>query len=211
MDGEFHMNLRGVGLTGLLTLVLCSFSYGQSLGDIARQTRAEQQRKGAPHTKVITNDDIPNSSTALAASSRPESENEADRSNTDMPGEKASEGAERKDVKTDPAKELEAKEIEAKKRTQEINKQYLDRIADLRARINAARSELARIQVDQAESTVDFRRTVNTQPNPAEYAKEQAVFNEQIGVQRDLIESLNSQLEDAIEAARHAGVPHVTD
>jgi hypothetical protein len=41
--------------------------------------------------------------------------------------------------------------------------------------------------------------------------EQQQSFNEQIKTQTDLITSLSSQLDDAKEAARHAGVPNASD
>jgi len=48
-------------------------------------------------------------------------------------------------------------------------------------------------------------------PTYSEYESQQREFNTQIEAQKSLITSLNSQLDDAREAARHAGVPHATD
>ncbi len=108
----------------------------------------------------------------------------------------------------DSAKE---REHEIQKRSDEINKVYLDRIAALRTQINTARMELAKLQLDQVESTNDFKRSAGASPNIATYEEQQRQFNEQIEAQHNLIDSLKGQLEDAQEAARHAGVPHAYD
>jgi DNA repair exonuclease SbcCD ATPase subunit len=109
------------------------------------------------------------------------------------------------------SKRLEDQEREMDKRTDEINKQYLDRIAGIREQIQKAQQNLARLQRDQLESTNNFQRNVGTFPSIPEYQQQQRVFTEQIDATRDSITTLNSQLEDAKEAARHAGVPHATD
>lgn len=55
---------------GGLALSLCGLSFGQSLGDVAREQRQKQQSKdNKPAPKVITNEDIPSHDT-LADSSR---------------------------------------------------------------------------------------------------------------------------------------------
>jgi predicted RNase H-like nuclease (RuvC/YqgF family) len=49
---------------GGLALSLCGFSFGQSLGDVAREQRQKQQSKdNKPAPKVITNEDIPSHDT----------------------------------------------------------------------------------------------------------------------------------------------------
>ena len=77
--------------------------------------------------------------------------------------------------------------------------------------INTAQMELAKLQRDQVESTNDFKRSAGTSPNIATYEEQQRMFNEQIEAQHNLIDNLKAQLEDAQEAARHAGVPHAYD
>jgi len=45
----------------LFVLLTAMASYGQSLGDVARQTRQKERAKGAAKKKVITNEDLPES------------------------------------------------------------------------------------------------------------------------------------------------------
>ena len=50
-----------------ITLLMSSFGYGQSLGDVARENRAKQKTKDAASTakpKVITNENLPTSTDA---------------------------------------------------------------------------------------------------------------------------------------------------
>ena len=54
----------------VLLFVLASVSYGQSLGDVAREQRQKQQAKDPKATpKVVTNDEIPESPDASSSSS----------------------------------------------------------------------------------------------------------------------------------------------
>jgi hypothetical protein len=71
--------------------------------------------------------------------------------------------------------------------------------------------QLAKLQSDQINSTNEFKRTAGMSPTLNEYEAQQREFIEHIEAQKTLITSLNGQLEDAREAARHAGVPHASD
>ncbi|MFZ0286686.1 MAG: hypothetical protein WAL32_15780 [Terriglobales bacterium] len=55
-----------------LAFFLMSVSYGQSLGDVARQQRQNQQaKKDQPAPKVITNEDLPEHEAAAVESQKP--------------------------------------------------------------------------------------------------------------------------------------------
>jgi hypothetical protein len=216
------VSLRYLRVLALLIVAFSISSYAQSLGDVARQLRAERQRSKVPHARVITNDDIASSEHDSALP------NEASQDGAGKEGEVAAPAAnqttdtdaatgEPRNGKTgdkarkDPVNEREAQEIETQKRTQEINQRYLERIAAIRAQIKTAQQEMAKLQRDQVESTNEFRQTLGVSPNPATYEQQQRILTEQMEAHRDLIHSLNSQLEDAEESARHAGVPHASD
>jgi hypothetical protein len=211
--GEFRMSLRCPRNLALLVLAFSISSHAQSLGDVARQLRAERQEQGTPRAKVITNDDIESTEPAPSVSKgafQDETKDEIKKEG-DEKAPAASVTNKNAKAKNDPAKEREAQLADTQRRTDEINKRYLDRIAAVRMQINTAQMELARLQRDQVESTNDFKRTVGTSPNIATYEEQQRMFNEQIETHHNLIDSLKSQLEDAQEAARHAGVPHAYD
>lgn len=215
------MSLRCLRVFALIIFAFSIPSSAQSLGDVARQIRAERQNNPVPHAKVITNDDITHSEnsalpkdlsqagakdeggvTAPAAMQKTDAEAETGELKKGQPSDKA---------RKDPAKEREAQEIEIEKRTKEINQTYLDRIATLRTQLNAAQLELAKLQRDQVESTNEFRQSAGAYPNLGTYEQQQRLLIEQMEAQRNLIQSLNSQLEDTEESARHAGVPHASD
>jgi hypothetical protein len=219
------MSLRCLRIPALLILAFPLLAHAQSLGEVARQLREERQQSGASQLKVYTNDDVVSRSSE-AAPAEPTAESDdsfkAQSSKDGEPTAKTESSAEAgKEAgsktaaagKSNPSKEKtrEQRELELDKRTEEINKHYLDRIADIRAQIAAAQQEVARLQRDQVESTNQFQRTSGTTPSIPEYQEQQRLFNEQIATQRNLIVSLSSQLDDAQESARHAGVPHATD
>jgi chromosome segregation ATPase len=191
------MNSDYPRILGLLILATSISASAQSLGDVARQARAEREQSGVPHSKVFTNDDI--------ASHQPASN--AQKKANDAPG---TEEAKKLAHKAQP-KDRAAQESETDERTKEINKEYRDRIAAVRAQLATAQQQLAKLQLDQVESTNSFQRSVGTSPNIATYEQQQREFKDQIEAQRNAITGLNSQLEDVQEAARHAGVPHALD
>lgn len=221
------MNLR----LPVLTLLAFSFPiavHAQSLGEVAREVRVEKQQSGTPHARVITNEDFetpaPVEATPAAADDAITKE-ATGKEGADAAKPAATEGAKQaveaspeaaKDKhvtakKRDPDKEREERELETQKRSEEINKHYLDRIASLHEQINTAQLLLVKLQTQQTEFTNEFRRTAAMSPTYAEFYTKTKEFNEQIDVQKNLILSLNEQLEDAREAARHAGVPHASD
>ena len=214
------MSLRCLRIPALLILALPVFAQNQSLGDLARQVRTERQQGGTSQPKVYTNDDLASSSSAPvpaeSADTAVDQSSKADASAA--PAQSSAEGAGKTAAsktaaagKSSPDKDREARELEIEKRTQEINKHYLDQIDAIRKQIAAAQQEIARLQRDQVESNNQFQRTSGTTPSIPEYQEQQRLFTEQITAQRNLIISLTSQLEDAQESARHAGVPHATD
>jgi hypothetical protein len=211
------MSLRCLSIPALLILACPVFAQSQSLGDIARQVRSERQQSGATHSKVYTNDDVasPTSPAVAEKSTKAADAAKPAESSTEASSEAGNKPADSKDAATavpnSAAADRQAREAELQKRTDEINQQYLDKIAGIRTQIGAAQQELARLQRDQAESASQFRTTVGSSPSIPEYEQQQRLFAEQIEAQRNLSVSLKSQLEDAQESARHAGVPHATD
>jgi hypothetical protein len=196
------MSLRNLRILALLILALSIASYGQSLGDVARETRAEHQKNGAVRTKVFTNEDIVHE--PEAAPEKASKDEVKDAPNSAPADQSASPGK-------DEPKTAKTGERPPKKPVNELNRVYVDRILTLRKQFDAAQLELVKLQQAQADNTYEFRRTVGLSPYPSEYAAQQNTFNEKIEVQRSLMKSLTSQLADAQEAARHAGVLHADD
>jgi chromosome segregation ATPase len=217
------MNLR-LPVLALLLVAFPLFSHAQSLGDVAREVRVEKQKSGAPHARVITNDDL--EATAPAEGAAPEKDASANATSDTAAAADASKAAmdaskpaadakpepsKAQPAKKDPEKERELRELETQKRSDELNKRYTDRITAIHEQINAAQMQLAKLQSEQINSTNEFKRTAGMSPTLNEYEVQQREFIEQIEAQKTLITSLNGQLEDAREAARHAGVPHASD
>jgi len=214
------MNPDYMCVLALLILAFPLSSHAQSLGDIARQLRSERQQSGTSHTKVITNDDIESRESAQGKNAGKHAANDV--ATDAIQGESGKEGAENAEAANaagkssakavpDPTKEREAHERETERRSEEINKVYRDRIAAVRTQINIAQQELARLQRDQVESINQYQQSFGTSASIANYDAQQRLFIEQIEAHRTSISSLNSQLEDAQEVARHAGVPHASD
>ena len=183
--------LRRLCLTALLVFATGLFaqqSANQSLGDVARKLRT-----GHGSRKVYTNDD-------LAGSAKDDAD--------EQPGAAASAKAVSAPAGDAAAKDEAAKkeEDELQKRTDEINKQYTDKIAGIKTQIATTKQDLERLQRDQIESTNQYRSSNQTSPSIYEYQEQQRQIQQQMESDRNQIASLNAQLEDAQEAARHAGV-----
>lgn len=195
------MSLRCLRIPALLVLALPLVAQTQSLGDLARELRSQQQQSGTSQPKVYTNDDVVNPSSEAAPAVE----------SNDQSGQEGEPAASAAKAKLSPEKAREQRELALDKRTQQLNQVYLDKIASIRAQIAAAQKEIARLQRDQVESSFEFQRSSGTNPSVLDFQEQQRTFNEQIAAQRELLVSLASHLEDAQESARHAGVPHATD
>jgi uncharacterized protein YukE len=191
-------------LAALLMVGAPLIAQSESLGDVARQLRAERQQAGT-HPKVWTNDDLG----VPEAGNAPQADEHAKKTDEPGKGEEAASGAADEAKSGAPA----AKKISgsSEQKEAEINKPYLERIAAVREKISAAQQEIARLQRDQIESSNQYRGTSGTSVSVSEFQAQQQKIQQQIADQQKLIGDLNQQLDDAREAARHAGVPHATD
>jgi len=185
----------------LLVVALPTFSLGQSLGEVAREARAERQESGVPAARVITNDDLAKSPPSVSEASKTAA---ADSAN---PKAKPAES-----LKKDSARDREQREAELQRRTDAINQRYVEGIAALRDQLNAAQAELEKLQ-GSYEHIWELDRYDQSQI--AFRYQQMLAFNqhltEVIETQTKLVASLKSQLENLQEEARHAGVPHATD
>ena len=195
-----HIGLmRRLCLSALLVLATGLFaqqSADQPLGDVARHLRSEH---GGSSRKVYTNDD-------LAGAAQADSDDQADSADSDEQPSQAKPAASASKSADAAAKDEKKEEEELQKRTQEINKQYTDRISGIRTQIATAKQDLERLQHEQVESTNQYRSSNGVSPSLYEYQEQQRQLQQQMETQRNLISSLGTQLEDAQEAARHAGV-----
>ncbi len=200
------MLVRRLCLSAVLVMATGLFaqeSADQPLGDVARQTRAEREQSGS-RRKVYTNDDFAGPAQADSVADSADSDEKPSQGEPAASAKAAEPGAAAPDPK---AKDGGAKkEDELQKRTQEMNKQYTDKVGDIQTQIATAKQDLERLQRDQVESTNQYRSSSGTLPSPYEYEEQQRQLQQQMENQRNAISGLNSKLEDAQEAARHAGV-----
>jgi len=188
-------------IAGMLILAAPLLGQEEPLGDVARQIRANRPE----HRKVWTNDDLaPKAAWPPAASGEAAAANDTKQ---DVAGGNSGKPAGAGKDEGSP----EAKETALQKRAEEPNQQYIERINDIKKQIVAAQQEIARLQRDQIESTNLFRQSNATAPGTYEYQTQQRTLEQQIEEQQQRVVTLNQQLEDAKEAARHAGVPHASD
>ena len=197
---------RRLCLPALLVLATGVFAQplsdqSQSLGEVARQHRAERQQSGSSARKIYTNEDLGAAAEAAPAKDAEDAEEPS-------PAEPAASTTKAAEGSANGKDETAKKEAELQKRTLDINQRYTDKILGIRAQIATAKQEVERLQHDQIESTNQFRSTNGVSPSVYEYQEQQRQFQQQIETQRNLIATLGAQLEDAQEAARHAGVAH---
>ncbi len=197
---------RRLCLPALLVLATGVFAQplsdqSQSLGEVARQHRAERQQSGSSARKIYTNEDLGAAAEAAPAKDAEDAEEPS-------PAEPAASTTKAAEGSANGKDETAKKEAELQKRTLEVNQRYTDKILGIRAQIATAKQEVERLQHDQIESTNQFRSTNGVSPSVYEYQEQQRQFQQQIETQRNLIATLGAQLEDAQEAARHAGVAH---
>jgi hypothetical protein len=178
----------------------------EPLGDVARDLRAE--RAGKPKLKVYTNEDVSTrkppvpiveEESAKSAKEAGDAEAATDEKRAKAESPKAEGEAKAK------AKDK-AEENDPDRRAREIDQHYAEKIASIREKIAKAQDEILRIQRDQFDSTAAYRRSLGTGPIATVYLQEQEAMNDQIDAQKKLVETLNAQLEDTLEEARHAGV-----
>ena len=181
-----------------------SLDQPQSLGEVARQHRAERQQSGSSARKLYTNEDLGAAEEAAPAKAAEDDEGAEQPSPAELTASTTKAAESSANDKDETAK----KEAELQKRTLEINQRYTDKILGIRAQIATAKQEVERLQHDQIESTNQFRSTNGVSPSVYEYQEQQRQFQQQIETQRNLIVTLGAQLEDAQEASRHAGVAH---
>jgi len=115
---------RHLPILALLALSFPLSAFAQSLGEVARETRAERLKSGVPPARVLTNDDIAR-----------EPHSPSDNADAPLPSDA-------KDAKPSSSAP-EARELETQRRTAEINRRYMERIAALRSQINTANLDLA--------------------------------------------------------------------
>ena len=204
MSLQYSRLLRRLCLSALLVMATGLFaqdSADQPLGDVARHARAEREQR-VSRRKVYTNDDF----------TKPDSDDQTDTADSNAQPSKTADGASAAKPDSGAAasdattKDDAKKDEERKKRNDDINKSYTDRVDQIRKQIAETKQDLERLQRDQVESTNQYRNSNGTSPSTYEYQEQQRQIQQQMDNDRNQLASLNAQLEDAQEAARHAGV-----
>jgi hypothetical protein len=171
-------------VTGFLVCISVCFllmvvsSFGQSLGDVAREQRQKQQSKGARAAKkVITDEDLPAHTTPDADSDHTSDKDKKDKSD-------------KKDVQGTPA---------GAKNTSAAGEQW-------KARILAQKRVVADMQrqADRLAASIHFVDP-NAYWNGPEYNQAQTRKQEKLHQFQEQIEEQKAKLEAMQEAARQAG------
>jgi chromosome segregation ATPase len=170
----------------------------QSLGEVARKLREERREHPGPQLKVYTTEDLETPSEEAAIEGQEGAKTEASAAGKEAPAAKK-------------GKKKPTLEEQMQQRSEEINKKYRDRIAKIRDQISQTQKDLEKLKRDRLATTYQFRTSNGISPSIYEYQAEMKSYEAQIEADNKQLESLKSDLEDAQEQARHAGVPHAYD
>jgi hypothetical protein len=211
-------------ILGLAMIAAPLFAQSESLGDVVRQQREQRQSSGLQH-KVWTNEalGIPEEGNAPpnAAAADNAGKTDGQEAKGSAPAKAGENGAAEKADAKDGAKDAKKGDAEKggadrkvadhPKRADDGTNPYVDRIAAVRGQIESAKKELAQLQRDQIESRNQFRNSNGQSVPLAEYNDQQQTLQQQIDDREKTLVDLDRQLDDAREAARHAGVPHASE
>ena len=174
----------------------------------APEKDAESSEAGSEAKSAAKSDETKSTTPGKETSAAKEGEKASAKECT---GEDCPKVAQKAAAKKTAEQEREDRENEFQKRSDEINKTFTDRLQKLRDDLTTAQLQLTRLETQQVDNTNEFKRTAAMSPTLNEYEAQQKEFIAEIAAQKELIHSLEGQLEDAKEAAHHAGVPHASD
>lgn len=191
-------------LAALLIAAAPLWAQSEPLGDVARDARAEREQKAEHPQKVWTNEDfeaVRQTPVPSAKEQKSAGESSAEKKDSTTANADKVNGADKKAA--------EGKDSDLDKRGKEITQAYVDKVSKLREDIATAQKNLEKLQRDQTASANAFR--AGSASNASEYATQQRTFQQQIDEQNKKLQDLKQSLEDAREAARHAGIPHTDE
>ena len=178
-------------LVGLAVAVGLSLSaYSQSLGDAAREARAE--KPATPQTKVYTNDNLPTTGSISVLGSAPSAP--------------AATGASTDGKASKPAGAAAASPSEAEAKQQAADKTKAD--------VEAQKGEISRLEreLDIATREWKLRQAAyyadagNQLRDPAAWAAEERKYNEQTAQKKQALDDARQKLDDLQEQGRKLGM-----
>jgi hypothetical protein len=178
-------------LVGLAVAVGLSLSaYSQSLGDAAREARAE--KPATPQTKVYTNDNLPTTGSISVLGS--------------APAAPAATGASNDGKASKPAGAAAASPSEAEAKQQAADKTKAD--------VEAQKGEISRLEreLDIATREWKLRQAAyyadagNQLRDPAAWAAEERKYNEQTAQKKQALDDARQKLDDLQEQGRKLGM-----
>ncbi len=175
-------------------LLVSSFAFSQSLGDIARQNRLVKRK---PATHVYTDDDIASHApVSPQTSSKPnEDPNAADKESKDGSSATNTSEAQKADKDSEDA-------------VQKRWEQYKSRVADQKSKVDLLQRELEvakrQNEIQVAEYYADAGARLR---NPEYFSKQMAKYQDTIDAKTKAIQEANTALENLREEGRKAGVP----
>ena len=178
-------------------LLVYSFAFSQSLGDIARQNR---QVKRTPAKHVYTDDDIP-SKTSEVKQATTKSEEDA------KPADKGKE--ETKDSSADAGKpDAQQETTESEEAQQKKWEQYKTRIADQKNKIDLLQRELEVAKRQNEIQVTEYYNDAGSRlRNPEYFSQQMKKYQDTVDTKTKAIQEANSALDNMRDEGRKAGVP----
>lgn len=183
----------------VLVLMLSSFAFSQSLGEVARQNR---QMKRKPATHVYTNDDLPSRDVLPSRTTPDEDAKSSDKDNT-----KVKEEAEGKDS-SDSTDKTDGQKSESEQALQKKWEQYKSRVAEQKSKIDLIQRELdvAKRQ-NEIQVTEYYADAGSKLRNPQYFSEQMKKYQDTVDEKTKALEEANSALEAMREEGRKADVP----
>jgi len=189
--------MRNTLILGLSVALLGIVGFGQSqsaqtpLGDVARQQRAD---KTAAAKRVITNEDLPSSSTGV----------------TVAPSSPTDSGATAKDTASktkDTKKPAEATGDSTSSSNTPADTDYRAQIQKQRAEIAKLEKELSELQhKEQVQSTNAYMDAGARLRDPKAWSEQRAKLDKDIDSRQQKLQDARTKLEDLLEQARKLGI-----
>lgn len=165
-----------------------------------------------PHARVITDKDIEESHRQRTSNDTPtrRSAMRIEPQKTKPPSASRQWHTSAARLVNGPASKRSKPELSVQQRSEAIDRPYLKRIATLRDQVSYAKLELVKLQGGLLGTNTQSSAASTSNYIPASEIQTSDMAG-LIEAQRALITSLETQLEDALELARHAGIRRATD
>ncbi len=193
-----YFSLEGVILAGML--VTLAGAQSQSLGDYARATRKDKDKK-QPVAKQFDNDNLPKTDKLSIVGNAAE-----------KPAEEAKDSAlqesDRAKAAAEPSKSLETTPKDEAAEREKGYKEWHQKIANQKSQMDLLSREMDVLQREyRLRAAAFYADAGNRLRNQGDWDKEDTAYKQKIAEKQKAVNAAKQQLEDLQEQARKAGVP----